>query len=360
MYIPIPEIINFDETDKNCLESPYIVERISPGVPYVDSCGRLDLDQKRQFAKELGNVYRQMTEVTSNHAGYLVFPSGEWSMQFHVAPFHPENSSESFLHRDRASELSIKDLMLSLFEAQTGPGTKVGGMIDIEIFRVLISELEEGGWMKEIPTCLARMELGSTDVLVNPQAGPGKPLLSAVLGCKDVFFAPAFMTCFPPSWLWTLEEHDQPLFQMANLEPTSDEGKKLKKIFDKAAGDVYRDYAYEVPCHILRRLMAFAIKGFGPWSDEKGVIALCDVWIRYMATRGIVSHLVGLAPLVALQEAYRFEHIHYWPPQGMTVPGFDANDDEDDFKPYDAWHLFMSHCVPLRNEIIYTQEEILV
>lgn len=322
MYIPIPEIISFDETSKNCLESPYIIERISPGVSYVDSYKRLDQDQKRQFAKELGNVYRQMTEVTSSHAGYVVFPSGEWSMQFHVAPFHPEHNSKSFLHRDRAPGLSVKDLMLSLFEAQAGPGTKVGGMVDIEIFRVLISELEERGWMKEMPTCLARMQLGSTDVLVNPRARPGKPLLSAVLGCKDVFFAPAFMSCSSPSWLWDLEEDDQPLFAIANREPASPEGKKLKKIFDKAAGDVYRRFAYEVPYHILRRLMTFAITGFGSWSEEKGVIALCDVWIRYMATKSIVSHLVGLTPLVALQEAYNFEYFHYWPPHGTTVPGF--------------------------------------
>lgn len=123
---------------------------------------------------------------------------------------------------------------------------------------------------------------------------------------------------------------------------------------------MYRDFAYEVPYHILRRLTTYAIKGFESWSDEKGVIALCDVWIRYMATQDTVSQLVGLAPLVALQEEYRFEYVHYWPPKDVKVPGFDANDDEDDFKPYDAWHLSMSHCVPLRNEIIHTQEEILV
>lgn len=197
MYIPIPEIIDFDETSKNCLENPYIVERLPRGASYVSSHERLDKDQRRQFAKELGNVYRQMTEVMSNHAGYPVFPSGEWSMQFHVAPFHPKDSSESFLHRDRAPEISVKDLILSLFEAQTGPGTKVGGVVDVEIFRIFISELEEGGWMKKMPNCLARMDLSSSDVLVNRHAAPGKPLLSAVLGCKDVFFAPAFMSCSP-------------------------------------------------------------------------------------------------------------------------------------------------------------------
>lgn len=295
--IPVPEVIAFDDTSANALGTPYMVQKRLPGVSAFVAYSTLSQEQKRILAFEMGWVYRQMASIGSNYAGHPIFPSGEWSIQIHIAPFQPKNSCQDWLHRDRKPALSVKDLMLSLFEAQTDDNNMIARMIDAEIFRVLVSELAENGWLDDVPNCLAHLDLVPHNIIVNPDSKSHEQVLSAVLDWDSAVLAPAFMACTPPMWLWAWEGNENEDEMRANCEPAAALNRELKGIFETTAGPVYKRFAYAAPYRLARRLMTFAMETHPSVYEVTEAINMCQEWISIMGDQGKVSKLAELPRL---------------------------------------------------------------
>lgn len=81
------------------------------------------------------------------------------------------------------------------------------------------------------------------------------------------------MTRTPPTWMWNwqLQVDEDEEERLEDEEPASVEQKKLKEVFDTAAGARHMDAAYHPAYVLARRLVRFAI--FGIPSSEAITIA---------------------------------------------------------------------------------------
>lgn len=69
--IPLPNVVTFDATTGNVLESPYMIQTRIPGVPLFPAYMDMSQNMKCAIAKELGGVYHQLHSVRSVTAGRL-------------------------------------------------------------------------------------------------------------------------------------------------------------------------------------------------------------------------------------------------------------------------------------------------
>lgn len=282
-----------------------MVQNRLPGGSAFSQYPSLGHEQKCILALEMGRVYREMTKAQSHNAGYLVFPSGEWSIQIHVAPFQPKDSHESWLYRCRDPTIPAKDLMLSLFRAQTDHRNKVARTIDVEVFQIMAEELAEDGWLDNIPNCLSHLDLFPHNILIHHDAAPHMPVLSAILDWDSAVLAPVFMCCVPPMWIWVWIGDEQEDEFRANDEPITAENQVLKHIFEIAAGPVYMRFAYETPYRLARRLMTFAIETRDSAYEVRDTIVMCEEWIVFTRNRGKHSKLISFTPFNDLKKVLR-------------------------------------------------------
>ena len=103
---------------------------------------------------------------------------------------------------------------------------------------------------------------------------------------------PAFMSCIPPSWVWadwsavdgeesdedSGEDSGEDVVSGGYYQPSTPEGVELKRLFDEAAGPVYRRFAYEPKYHFAKRLMRFIMEGMKSNEATREAKALLQSW----------------------------------------------------------------------------------
>ncbi|CAI4213283.1 unnamed protein product [Parascedosporium putredinis] len=156
----------------------------------------------------------------------------------------------------------------------------------IEKFRKMTVELHEENFLEGLPFCLTHPDLAPRNLLVSDRE---KSSLSGILDWDGATFAPIFMACEPPYWLWAYEEEmdedmeelieweKQVQYREANLKC---HGMKLKKLFDKAAGQEYQRFAYAPQYVLARRLVRFILEGMRSNEDFQEAQEMLIEWGR--------------------------------------------------------------------------------
>ncbi|KAI1661105.1 kinase-like domain-containing protein [Daldinia decipiens] len=272
--ISIPNVITFDNTPDNELESPYILQNRIAGTDVLSGFPKLNHAEKLRFAHELGNVFRQILAVRSHKAGSLVFSDNEdLKAEFRVIPYRSKVTSLAVPYSNtKTTTQTVRDLLLSNFEDQMAyilekfPKASVKlGLLDK--LCSMAGELEERGWFNNVHYCLAHLDLAPRNILINPTSDLKQPIISAVLDWDAAVFAPQFMACAPPLWLWGWLDDEDEDERTANDVPPTVEGHQLKTAFERAAGKEYMRFAYHPAYRLARRLVRFAI-GDGIQSNE--------------------------------------------------------------------------------------------
>lgn len=109
-------------------------------------------------------------------------------------------------------------------------------------------------------------------MLVIPEAEDDKPVLTGLIDWGYSGFAPMFVACRPPQWIWQWKENkgkdgDD---QTANDIPASEECRILKRDFEEAAGPMCLRYAHASEYMMARKRFDFALEASAAdiWSEN--------------------------------------------------------------------------------------------
>lgn len=298
--IPVPEVITFDETENNCLWSPFMVYKRLHGQPLIYVYPQLGHEQQRRVAHDLGCAYRRMLAVSSTQAGRLILPDDNKSLdaELHVTSWDQYASIFSKRERKprpsapyrsgRGSE-SVLELLTRTFEGQKAVVREKQPHDTIRPARIdqfcnMVSEMDSAGLFVEVDGhfALSHLDLEPRNILVDRDSPSDRRIISGILDWDSAILAPAFMSCTPPMWIWSWQEDDDEGKRMANDEPATSGQKELKAVFEAAAGPLYIQYAYHPAYRLARRLVRFAIYGIRSNGDDQAAKAMLEEWHRLL------------------------------------------------------------------------------
>ena len=289
--IPVPEIVAFDETSKNTLGEPYMVQRRLPGTDLNVTFPDLDHNQKIRVATELGQIFNRMLSKKNTAAGKLILPANVAGadQQIDEGSLEPLFLIESPTTDQLQPNLTTKELLSRVFEERKvhelrryPSGTVALWLMDQ--FTTMAKELHEDGWFGGNDISLCHLDFEPRNIMVDATRDAAQPIISGILDWDSAVLAPSFMSCAPPFWIWAWpdddddEDDDDEDERTANDVPPTEEGRFLKKSFEEAAGPEYVRYAYPSAYRLARRLVRFAIDGMHSNEQYKEANAMLKEW----------------------------------------------------------------------------------
>ncbi|KAI2784006.1 kinase-like domain-containing protein [Daldinia loculata] len=262
--IPAPKVISFDHTDNNELNSRYMIQNRIPGETLLSSYPNLTHEERCRVARELGHVYSELLATKSATSTILVPPEEEDI-------------------RDPPIPQDIRKMLFDIFEGQKAAELEArpDSIIRPELldqFCEMTSDLAEEGWFEDCQISLAHLDMEPRNILVNPTSDTELPIISAVLDWDSAIFAPQFMCCTPPLWLWAWSDYEEEDERTANDMPPTREGRQLKQLFEQAAGPRYIRLAYLPVYRFARQLVRFAVQGLLSNEDYNEAREMLREW----------------------------------------------------------------------------------
>lgn len=142
----------------------------------------------------------------------------------------------------------------------------------------------EFGWLDSEYTCLTHYDLDPRNIMVDIQPD-GTPTISGIIDWDLACFAPEWVSCKPPMWIWNwLDGGSEDESQANNEECLTVEQKELKRSFYEAVGYEFRDFAYQPHYRIARALFKFARFGCPSGELREEAERACEEWeVMYRA-----------------------------------------------------------------------------
>lgn len=282
--LPVPEIIRFEETNNNILESPYMVQNRIPGHDLYSSFPKLDHEGKCRVAKELGHVFHEMLSLHSRDAGVLVLSPDNKSLQapLWIAQF-TKTDKPMCPYSDGPTAQTTSSMLASTFKdrkiaALERCSTDVLRSELLDKFITMTAELENDSWLGNNQNSLCHLDLAPRNILVHYAPNASVPTISGILDWDSAVFGPCFMSCAPPLWIWAWNEDEDEDERTANHDPPTPELRQLKQLFEEAAGADYVRFAYETPYRLARQLVHYAIHDIKTKEDVDEAKAMLQEW----------------------------------------------------------------------------------
>ncbi|KAJ4371993.1 hypothetical protein N0V83_003766 [Neocucurbitaria cava] len=280
--IPVPKITSFTLSSNNAIGSPYTIQPRLPGQPKTGL--DLTIPQRISLARDLGSALAEMSQLRSSCPGSLD-PAGILNGSSHFQtlrfqcplrnsfrpgsgePFTPSapQSVYDFLVSQIARQRAYD---LTLHREATNPWKGLGKITD---------ELNKMGLFHDDTYYLTHMDLMPRNILVNVTS-PTTARLSGIMDWDEAVFAPAFLNCCPPSWLWDFEGDEDLDEKVANETPADPEVQAVKKAFEDAVGSQYLTYAYSTEYRLARTICLLAITGLHSNDETYMARDVIDEW----------------------------------------------------------------------------------
>ena len=326
--IPVPEVVMHDFTKNNPLDSPYLVQARIPGNSLQTKPGPSyypDLSHKQKciVAKELGRILGEIQSVEHSSPGlieagidresgqdYIVrhLEIGTWRgidaesdlntklpfFQSRIYVADPD-TSEGPADQSTRFEQSTYYFFLVQFgrlrasELRRDPAM-IGWWHYYERLAIMARQMDELGLLGDDRSCLCHLDLNMAPRNIMANVEPDESLtISGILDWDSAIFAPRFVGCVPPMWIWAWsdEEEDEVL---ANNTPSTPEQQELKQLFEDAVGPTFLEFAYRPEYRLARRLFQFAIDGMKTSEEVQEVESLLSEWATIYETYS-VEHL---------------------------------------------------------------------
>jgi len=285
-FVPAPKIKTFSLSTNNPLGSRFTMQPRVPGKSVEEVYLDLNTAQRISFARDLGLALKEMSKLRSSCPGNLD-PNSILSGFPNVPILHlqcpPRNarhpaSNESTSHSEPMSVYDfIKSQLtrqraydISLHRTHLDPWRHFAHIIDI---------LHAQNLFHDNAYYLTHMDFEPRNILVTT-ASPVSAHLSAILDWDEALFAPVFLNCRPPSWLWDFEGGDDEELDesVACVEPVDEDLRRVKAAFEEAVGDEYLSYAYMPEYRIARDVTRLAITGIGSNEDYESAERVLREW----------------------------------------------------------------------------------
>lgn len=282
--IPVADLKAFDFSSDNPLKDPYVVQSRIAGTDFRTAMQN-DLSQEQWYAiaRETGRIMLQFQLMSNPVPGFIEEVTSQDGVQaFTVKPFDIKPPFEKDWTLKQASPLfdadnsrvlecyekSTLDFFLAQFgrwraeELRINP-TEILHPHFMERLAATASQMNRLGCLGDNKNCLSHLDLAPRNIMVEIRSDKSINV-TGVLDFDSAVFAPTFVSCYPPWWLWqdetqpgdALEDESQ-----SDEAPPDPELAEIKRIFEETVGDDFLCYAYQPRFRLARKLFKIACHG---------------------------------------------------------------------------------------------------
>jgi hypothetical protein len=284
--VPAPKIKSFDLSTDNPIGSRFSIHPRLPGKSVEESYLDLTTSQRCSFAHELGTALKALSNIRSPCPGTLDPASilkGSSSLQILQLQCPPRNAQHSTATEfsNHSAPTSVYDFMISQFARQRTRDMffhRPNIAIWTKFFHI-IDVLNKEGLFEDNEYYLTHMDLEPRNIMLSTSS-PFKASLSGILDWDESLFAPVFLSCRPPSWLWDFKgENEEELDEaVAHKDPEDEDLLAIKRAFENAVGQVWCAYAYKTEYRLARDIVRLAINGFRSNDDYDVAARVVKEW----------------------------------------------------------------------------------
>lgn len=283
--IPVPDIKAFDLTDENPVKSPFVVQSRVPGIDLATAISNgLSHKQWCKLAIEVGRIIIELQKVTSPTPGLVEAATREDRVQtFKTIPFDIKNPHDMEYQKRQANSSTLEDEnaevlhwyeedTLNFFATQFGrwkaeelrrDPTTILWRDQMQRLTDVASAMNRLGIFRGNENCLAHLDLAPRNIMVELETDESIRI-TGILDWDSAVFAPKFVSCRPPWWLWQDEKYPvDPMLDDTNADDELDDPEllEIKNLFEDTMGDSWYRCAYRTPFRLARRLFNIAIHG---------------------------------------------------------------------------------------------------
>lgn len=306
--IPLADVNAFDLTGDNPVKSPYILQNRILGTSLQDAhIEGLSTEEWCSVAREIGRIMLSLQGTSSTFPGLVESATNEAGEQvFTVVPFdikgphdmewkknaadyaltYPKNPDDRSDYEKSTFYLLVQTL--GRWRARELRQDPAGILYWTWMHRLVdaASQMERLGFLGDNSNCLSHLDLASRNIMV--QRLPNNSLsVTGILDWDSAVFAPRFVGCAPPWWMWQDEdstvdsEHDE---TGASDVPDKPHNRLIKKAFDETVGEDFLHYSYQPPFVFARRLFHIAMEGNHGNQDIARIEAFLNDWADFYKT----------------------------------------------------------------------------
>ena len=299
--IPVPLVQMYDLTGNNALKAPYVLQTRADGYTLQKVYPNLSHKQNLTIVEEICNVIRRLQTATESTPGLLELDNhAESSEKYRIHPFEIKSpfdtewkaKSQDYAKWSHKQLESLYGTTRDFFVTQFGRwrafelSNDPQGILHWDYqhrFVEVAEQMNRLGVFKDQEFCLCHLDFYARNIMVDLKPDDSIAL-TAVLDWDSAVFAPKFVSCAPPWWLWQDDpdddgsDWDELDESKAQEEPKTENGRELLKIFEESVGDDFLEYAYEPQYMLARKLFRFAKDGLHSNQDAEAADAFLKEW----------------------------------------------------------------------------------
>ncbi|MCJ1401027.1 hypothetical protein MMC11_004239 [Xylographa trunciseda] len=282
-HIPIPSIISYDSASANAIQRPYTVQLRVPGDTLLTAYPRLKLEQKYAFVHQYAEVLRSLRSITSPVAGELGLIKERDSEKAEIQVLH---FTDEWVDDSRNGTKNVLEgqttLGMLLMQFERHLENSKSREFDAERFERLSNiarEMDQLGCLGGSPFVLCHGDLFPRNIMVKVDNN-GLLKITGVLDWDGAMFAPRFMPCLAPHWIWDwdgCDENDE-FEPVTNKVPKDPAMQILKDTFEALMGQEFVKLCYQPQYRLARILFYFARVGLHLGWDHAKLDKLVSDW----------------------------------------------------------------------------------
>ena len=282
--IPVAAVVQSDYTSSNPLGSSYVIQERIPGLDLQNSDRRfpdLTFEQKLSFTVRFAQILNQILALRSSSPGQIEPTSKRATDEdFQLRHFRVEGNHHGELREP--DDLSFSNSTpsyentLAFFQFQferwktVAIGRNISKVMFMERLSAMAAQMDEAGFLGNNEYCLCHLDLAMAPRNILVDVADGSLAITAILDWDEAVFAPTFVMCTPPLWIWAWSDDEDEDESKASETPKSEEGQKLKHIFEQEVGQKFLRYTYQPEYRVARKLFDFALQGIhSSWKMEE-------------------------------------------------------------------------------------------
>lgn len=283
--LPVPSIMAFDLTKYNPLRQPYSIQPRISGENLIAAYPKLNIQQKISFASQYGQALAHMHSKSYSCAGVLdpnnLLADVEVSMlPINVPPRDFPTHKPRPSPRSRIIPQTTMEFLGTMLQLNRDWDIRCNRSMDDDHWEPLgkiAHAMNDMGLFDDNRFYLTHMDLEPRNLLVDIKNNDTAALID-ILDWDSAVFAPRWMGCKPPSWLWDWQHDDDEDKLKANETPVDPGMQQVKQKFEDAVGQDWLRYAYTPEYRIARNIGKLLICGINRYEAYELADSYADGW----------------------------------------------------------------------------------
>jgi hypothetical protein len=295
---PIPEVLSFDFTKNNPLGMGYALQRRLPGQCLLHIWDSLNIHQKMSLTQQLISIIKTLRTITNTSCAVIdgstfdAAPSQPFALRTLNVPSHANREDNFGIPRSSpATAQTPLQFILDQcdrykhFQRNLWAADELDPDEHWDHFASIATYLHAQGFLPDESSFpFTHLDLAHRNIMVSVDSDESVTI-TGVLDWDSSLFAPFYMAYRAPYWLWMDEEAEEDDENQALREPSEEDKRELKKIFNEEADEDWKKLAYTPEYIFLRRMFPFLQEGcYSTWMQD-GCDMIVKDWEEYMAEK---------------------------------------------------------------------------